>query len=120
MRMSMWRERLRALPRRRTSSVSITSTGLSYSRSSKQYSGALTITNTSSAALPAPLQLVRSNLPGGDTLANATGTGAAGPYITAVSSGSLAAGASVQVTVRIDAPQSAAPTFTPLVYSGTF
>jgi predicted extracellular nuclease len=103
-----------------TSSVSITSTGLSYSRSSKQYSGTITITNTSSAALAAPLQLVLSNLPGGDTLANAAGTGAAGSYITAVSSGSLAPGASVQVTVRIDAPQSTAPTFTTLVYSGTF
>jgi hypothetical protein len=103
-----------------TSSVSITSTGLSYSRSSKQYSGTFTITNTSSAALTAPLQLVLSNLPAGDTLANATGTGAAGPYITAVSGGSLAAGASVQVAVRIDAPQSAAPTFATLVYSGTF
>jgi hypothetical protein len=103
-----------------TSSVSITSTGLSYSRSSKQYSGTLTITNTSSAALTAPLQLVLSNLTSGDTLANATGTGAAGPYITALSSGSLAPGASVEVTVRIDAPQSTAPTFTTLVYSGTF
>ena len=103
-----------------TASVSIASTGLSYSRSSKQYSGTLTITNTSGAALTAPLQLVLSNLPSGDMLANATGTGAAGPYITALSSGSLAAGASVQVTVRIGAPQSTAPTFTTLVYSGTF
>ena len=103
-----------------TSSVSITSTGLSYSRSSKQYSGTLTLTNTSSAALTAPLQLVLGNLPAGDVLANATGTGAAGPYITAVPTGSLAPGASVQVTIRIDAPLSAAPTFTTLVYTGTF
>ncbi len=103
-----------------TSSVSITSTGLSYSRVSKQFTGTLTITNTSGSALAAPLQLVLSGLPAGDSLANATGTGSAGPYITAVPTGSLAAGASVQVTIRIDAPQSPSPTFTPLVYTGTF
>jgi predicted extracellular nuclease len=103
-----------------TSSVSITSTGLSYSRSTKQFSGTLTITNTSGSALAAPLQLVLSGLPAGDTLANATGIGAAGPYITAIPSGSLAPGASVQVTIRIGAPQSPSPIFTPLVFSGTF
>jgi len=103
-----------------TSSVSITSTGLTYSRVSKQYSGTLTITNTSGSTLAAPLQLVLSNLTAGDTLANATGTGSAGPYITALPSGSLAAGAPVQVTIRITAPQSTSPTFTPLVFSGTF
>ena len=98
-----------------TSSVSITSTGLSYNRITKQYTGTLTITNTSGSALTAPLQLVVSNLTAGDTLANATGTAAAGPYITAMPSG-----ASVQVTVRILGPQSTSPSFTPLVYSGTF
>jgi predicted extracellular nuclease len=103
-----------------TSSVSITSTGLSYNRVTKQYTGTLTIVNTSASALTAPLQLALSNLSAGDTLANATGTGAAGPYITALPAGSLAAGGSVQVTVRISAPQSASPTFTALVYSGTF
>ena len=103
-----------------TSSVSITSTGLSYSRLTKQFTGTLTITNTSGSALSSPLQLVLSGLSAGDTLANATGTGAAGPYITAVASGTLAAGASVQVTLRISGPQSPSPAFTPLVYSGTF
>jgi predicted extracellular nuclease len=103
-----------------TSSVSITSTGLSYNRITKQYTGILTITNTSAAALNAPLQLVASNLTAGDTLANATGTGPFGPYITALSTGVLAPGASVQVTVRINGAQSPAAAFTPLVFSGTF
>ncbi|HEX3877926.1 MAG TPA: hypothetical protein VHW24_13130, partial [Bryobacteraceae bacterium] len=102
-----------------TASVSITSTGLSYNRITKQYTGMLTIRNTSGAALNGPLQLVATNLTAGDTLANATGVGAAGPYITAAS-GSLAAGASVQVTVRIDGTQTASPTFTPKLFSGTF
>jgi hypothetical protein len=65
-----------------TSSVSITATGLSYNRVTKQYTGALTIRNTSNVALTAPLQLVIGNLTAGDVLADATGTGAAGPYIT--------------------------------------
>ncbi len=103
-----------------TASVSITSTGLSFNRVTRQYTGTLTIANTSGSALAAPLQLVLSNLTPGDTLANATGIGAAGPYITALPAGSLAAGDSVQVTLRIRGSQSISPTFTPLLYSGTF
>ncbi|HUA62678.1 MAG TPA: lamin tail domain-containing protein [Verrucomicrobiae bacterium] len=103
-----------------TQSVSITSTGFSFNRVTKQYTGTLTITNTSGSPLSAPLQLVVSNLTSGDVLANATGAGAQGPYITAVQSGSLAPGAAVQVTLRITGPQSASPTFTALVFSGTF
>jgi len=103
-----------------TQSVSITSTGFSFNRVTKQYTGTLTITNTSGSPLSAPLQLVVSNLTSGDVLANATGTGAQGPYITAVQTGSLAPGAAVQVTLRITGPQSASPTFTALVFSGTF
>ncbi|HEX4133857.1 MAG TPA: hypothetical protein VHY84_04475 [Bryobacteraceae bacterium] len=103
-----------------TPSVSITATGLSYNRVTKQYTGTLTIGNTGNAALTAPLQLVIGNLTAGDVLADATGTGAAGPYIAALANGSLAPGASVQVTLRITGPQSASPAFTPLVYSGTF
>jgi hypothetical protein len=93
---------------------------LSYNRVTKQYTGMLTIRNTGNAALTAPLQLVIGNLTAGDVLADATGTGAAGPYITALANGSLAPGASVQVTLRITGPQSTSPGFTPLVYSGTF
>lgn len=103
-----------------TQSVSITSTGFSFNRVTKQYTGTLTITNTSGSPLSAPLQLVVSNLTSGDVLANATGAGAQGPYITAVQSGSLAPGAAVQVTLRITGSQSASPVFTPLVFSGTF
>ena len=103
-----------------TQSVSITSTGFSFNRVTKQYTGTLTITNTSGSPLSAPLQLVVSNLTSGDVLANATGAGAQGPYITAVQTGSLAPGAAVQVTLRITGPQSASPTFTALVFSGTF
>lgn len=103
-----------------TGQVTVSSTGLSYSRLSKQYSGTITITNTSGTAINSPLQLVLANLSTGDSLANATGTAPQGSYITALPSGTLLPGASVQVAVRILAPQTAAPTFTPLVYSGTF
>jgi len=103
-----------------TANVQITSTGFSYNRVTKQFTGTLTITNTSGAALSAPLQLVVTNLTAGDTLANATGTGTPGPYITALATGTLAPGAAVQVAVRITGPQTPSPSFTPLVYSGTF
>jgi hypothetical protein len=103
-----------------TGQVSIASSGLAYSRISKQYSGTVTITNTSGAALPAPLELVLSNLSGGATLANANGISPNGPYVTALASGSLASGGSVMATIRITGPQTSSPTFTPLVFSGNF
>jgi predicted extracellular nuclease len=103
-----------------TGQVSIAASGLVYSRISKQYSGTVTITNTSAAALTAPLQLALSNLSAGATLANANGVGPNGSYVTALASGSLAPGASVTATIRINAPQTSSPTFSPLVFSGNF
>jgi len=103
-----------------TSSVSITWTGFSFNRVTKQYTGTFTITNIGGADLAAPLQLVLNNLTAGDAITNATGTGAVGPYITAISAGSLSAGASVKVTARISGTLSVYPTFTPSLYSGTF
>ena len=103
-----------------TSQVSISSTGLAYSRISKQYTAVITISNISNAVLSAPLQLVVSKLNAGSTLANATGISAAGPYITALSSGSLPPGASLSITIRVTAPQSTPPTFSTLVFNGVF
>jgi predicted extracellular nuclease len=103
-----------------TSRVNITSTGLAYSRLSKQYTATLTITNVSGNALNAPLQLVLNNLSPTATLMNASGVAPQGPYITALASGSLAPGASLSVTLRISAPQSASPAYTPLLFGGTF
>jgi hypothetical protein len=103
-----------------TAQMSIATSGLAYSRISKQYSGTVTITNTSGPTLLAPLQIVLSNLSAGATLANANGIGPNGPYVTAVPSGSLAPGASVTATIRINAPQTSSPTFSPLVFSGNF
>ena len=109
-----------ATPTDVTSQVSITASGFAYSRVSKQYTGTVTITNKSGSALAAPLQLVLSNLSAGATLANATGTSGSGAYITVLSGGVLANGSSVTATVRITAPPTAAPTFTPLLFSGGF
>lgn len=103
-----------------TSQVSITGSGLAYSRISKQYSGTITITNVSGSELKAPLQLVLNSLSAGAALANATGVSANGPYLTALTSDTLAPGASVTVTIRVTASQTASPTYLPMVYSGTF
>jgi hypothetical protein len=103
-----------------TSRVNITSTGLAYSRLSKQYTATLTITNVSGNALNAPLQLLLNNLSPTATLTNASGVAPQGPYTTALASGSLAPGASLSVTLRISAPQSASPAYTPLLFGGTF
>jgi uncharacterized protein len=103
-----------------TSAVSVAATGLAYSRLSKSWTGTVTITNTSGTAISAPVQLVLANLTAGDTVSNANGVSAQGPYITAQSGGSLAPGASVSVAVRINGPQTPAPTYTARVFSGNF
>jgi predicted extracellular nuclease len=103
-----------------TSQVNISSTGLAYSRLSKEYTASVTVTNTSGSLIAAPLQLVLSNLTVGASLNNATAVSANGPFVTMLSTGVLKPGDSVTVALRIGAPQTASPTFTPLVYSGNF
>jgi uncharacterized repeat protein (TIGR03803 family) len=78
----------------------------------------ITITNTSGTALTGPFNLVVSALPAGITLNNPTGTTAfthsGSPYLT-VGSSSLAAGASITVTLNFNDPH-----LSHIAYSPTF
>jgi len=104
-----------------TGQVSITSTGLIYSRVSRVYTATVTITNTSGSPIDAPLQFLVTNLaPAGTTLVNATGTTGGNYYITAQSTGTLAAGASITVGAQFGAPAGTTITYTPKLYSGAF
>jgi hypothetical protein len=100
-----------------TSQVSIAGAGLGYNRGTKLFSGSLTVTNTSSSTIAAPVQLLLQGLPTNVTLSNATATTVEGsPYITLTSA--LAPGASVKVPLQFSAPMTAQITYTPKVYSG--
>jgi hypothetical protein len=101
-----------------SSSVSVQSTGLVYNRVEKQGTETFTITNTSAQTISGPVQLILSGLPSGVTAANSTGTFESNPYWT-VTSGSLAPGASAQVTVTLAYPSGTNVTASTSVYSGS-
>ncbi len=71
------------------------------------------VTNTSSAPIPGPIQVVLTGLPP-QSVPNATGVFNASPYLTA-STSPLAPGASVSVQVAVSGFR-----LSPVVYSGTF
>jgi hypothetical protein len=101
-----------------TSSVSMSSTGFTYNRVKKQGTETVTATNTSGATISGPIQLVLSGLASGVTAVNNTGTFNSNPYWT-VSAGSLAPGASAQVSVTFAYASGSNTSATSTVYSGT-
>jgi phospholipase C/phosphodiesterase/alkaline phosphatase D-like protein len=84
---------------------------------------AVTITNNGSVPIIGPVQLVLDNLTSGISLQNATGTTttnapAGSPYITATT-GTIAPGASVTVSLRFNLPVSGGVNYTARTVSGT-
>ena len=100
--------------------LSVTASGLAYSRVSKLWSGTVTTTNAGAASVTGPFQLVLTALPSGVTATNAAGTFSGSPYITAPSATSLSPGQAVTVTVQFNDPSMTKITFVPVVYSGAF
>ncbi len=96
----------------------VTATAFVYNRATKTFNTTYTIKNTGASA-SGPINLSLTGLASGITVANATGTFNGSPYV-AVSSGSLAAGASVTVAVQFSDPSNATIAPTPIVYSGAF
>jgi hypothetical protein len=108
-----------------SSQVKVTMSGLTRSRATGISSGTVTMLNTGAATIAAPIQLVLTNLVGGATLVNETGTVPSGPYagapyITVAGSSGLAPGASVTVSVQFTYTGSAAISSVPKTLSGGF
>jgi uncharacterized protein len=99
-----------------TSSITYSATGLGFNRATGLFNGTVTITNTSASAISGPVQVAFNALPAGITLSNASGNLGATPYIT---TGTLAAGASVTIPVQFRIQGSARVSYTLAVYSGT-
>ena len=102
-----------------TASAKIARSGITLNRISGKYSGTVTITNTSGAALKGPLHLVLQGLPGGVSLDGKSGEQGGAPYLT-LPSASLAPGASVTVTTTFTNPSKAGIGYTAKLVSGTF
>lgn len=99
-----------------TSGVKLDRTGLVYNPGSQTYTGQITVVNTGTEVLAAPLKVVLEGLPAGVTVANAAGRYYSLPYLSL--RGSLAPGASLSVTVQFKRSSSTAITYTPVAYTG--
>ena len=93
--------------------------GLGRNRATGLWSETLTVTNTTASAINGPVQVVLSALSANATMVNNTGTRNGSPYIT-VSAGTIAPGASVNVTLTFANPTNGFINFTPIAFSGTF
>ncbi len=98
--------------------ISVTASGLAYSRVSQTFNGTVTIRNVSSAMIYGPLEIVFTGLPASVSLVNPTGTYNSSPYLTAPSVNSLASGQSVAIDVQFKNLSSAPINFMPVIYSG--
>jgi hypothetical protein len=103
-----------------SSQVSVTASGLAYSRITQMYSGTATLTNISGASINGPFQIVLTSLTSGVTLTDGSGTFNGSSYITVPSVTALASGQSATVDLRFSDPSNAKINFTPVVYSGSF
>lgn len=92
-------------------SVKMTQQGATLNRITGKYVGSVTITNTSGASLVGPLWLRLDGLTSGVTLDNANGVDAGAPYV--IVSGTLSAGATVNVPLTFTNPARALITYTP-------
>ncbi|MDQ2843537.1 MAG: hypothetical protein M3Y72_21350 [Acidobacteriota bacterium] len=100
--------------------LTISASGLAYSRESQTFNGTVTIKNISSCPIEVPIKVVFTSLTAGVTVANAIGMTNGSPYITAPAVTSLGPGKQVVLTVQFKNPSNASMTFTPVVYSGSF
>jgi hypothetical protein len=95
-----------------TGSVRIARSGLTMNRFTLKYTGTVTITNTSAAALTGPLQFQLGGLTSGVTLDNATGVKNGVPYVT-LGQSELAPGQTVTLTTTFSNPAKAVIAYTP-------
>jgi hypothetical protein len=100
--------------------VTVTSSGLAYSRATQTFNGTVVVTNVSNTTIAGPFQIVLDTLTQGMTLTNASGTFGAWSYITVPGVGTLAPGQSASVSVVFKDPTNAIINFTPVVYGGSF
>ncbi|MBV9158866.1 MAG: hypothetical protein JO097_21580 [Acidobacteriaceae bacterium] len=104
------------LPTSVSTQISITASGLAYSRVSRTFNGTVTLKNVSANLISGPLQMVVFGISPNIGLVNATGNLSGTPYIT-VPNG-LAPGQSVTVPVQFRNPSNATFALAPAIYSG--
>lgn len=99
-----------------TAGVSLIKSGLTYNAGSKTYTGQITVRNTGTTPLQAPLKVVIEGLPATTTVANAAGSYYNQPYLTLP--GTLAPGGSTTITIQFKSSSNTRVTYTPAAYTG--
>jgi hypothetical protein len=94
--------------------ISATTSGFVYNRSTRLYTGKMTITNTG-AAISTPVAVALNGLTGNVTLTNVLGQYNGAPYTTVTNSG-LAAGASLTMPLSFSNPSNAKINFNPVTF----
>jgi hypothetical protein len=107
-----------------SSQVTIKRGGFAYNAGTQLFVQTLTLTNSGTSAITAPIYVVLDSLSSNASLANGSGTTSCNPptspYIIALASGgSLAAGQSVTVQLQFANPSKAGITYTTRVLAGT-
>jgi hypothetical protein len=102
-----------------TASFNIMRNGLAVNRITGKYTGTLSFTNKTAAAISGPFQVMFDGLSAGVTLDNKSGDQGGSPYIT-VNNGSIAPGATVTVSMTFSNPSKAVVSYTTKIISGTF
>ena len=100
--------------------VITTASGLAYSRTTKTYTGTVTIRNNGTAPLTGPFQVLLINLTQDATLVNASGMFSESPFLSVTGIRSLPVGDSFTVPVRFKDPAMTAIHFSPATYTGGF
>jgi hypothetical protein len=99
-------------------SASVTSTRFLYDPVTQRYTGSLTVKNTVSSAIGAPVQVLLTGLPASVTLANSSGSWKGSPYVTLPGNAALNPGQSASVELQFTNPAGEEIKFTSVVYSG--
>ncbi len=102
-----------------STNVSVSRSGLIYSRATRTFNGTLIITNTTAEKISGPLQVVFDNLVSGIDVSNRSGT-FQGQAFVSIPISTLAPGAQTSVAVRFTNPGFTQINYTPLVFSGQF
>ncbi|WP_426111080.1 ExeM/NucH family extracellular endonuclease [Massilia sp. PWRC2] len=102
-----------------TASFAVTRSGFTMNRVTLKYTGTLTFTNNTGAAIQGPFQVRLDDLSSGVTLDNKSGDNGAAPYIT-VSNASLAPGEKATITTTFSNPSKGGIGYTTKIFTGKF
>ena len=106
------------LPNEVTSKTTVTRPALNFNRVTRNYTGTITVKNTTASVMNGPIYVFLNSLPAGATVLNAAGSTNGVPYLS--TAGPLAAFASVSLPVQFKLRSLAKFSYTPSVFAGSF